>query len=83
MHIGTFRKYLAITKQNKIDDIQQTNFPIAFPTFGCHPISQYSSLTGLQCKCSNSGVASGWHGWTMSKGPGPKGASRDREEKEE
>ena len=46
MHIDTFRKYLAITKQNKIDDIQHTNFPIAFPTFGCHPISQYSSLTG-------------------------------------
>ena len=32
-----------------------------------------------------SGVASGWHGWTtcMSKGPRPKGAPRDWEEKQE
>ena len=34
MHFGTFRKYLTVTKQNKIDGKQHTNFPIAFPTFG-------------------------------------------------
>ena len=28
-----------------------------------------------------SGVASGWHGWTMSRGPELKGAPRDREKK--
>ena len=30
---------------------------------------------------SSSGVASGWHGWTMSRGPRAKGAPRDREKK--
>ena len=30
-----------------------------------------------------SGVATGWHGWTMSRGPGAKGApERERQEKE-
>ena len=48
-----FPQVLNNYKANKIDDIQHTNFPIAFPTFGCHPISQYSSLTGLHCKYSN------------------------------
>ena len=33
-------------------------------------------------KDASSGVASGWHGWTMSRGPGAKGAPRDREKKE-
>ena len=29
-----------------------------------------------------SGVATGWHGWTMSRGPGAKGAQRkEKEEK--
>ena len=33
-----------------------------------------------------SGVATGWHGWTMSRGPGAKGAlerEREREKKKE
>ena len=29
-----------------------------------------------------SGVATGWHGWTMSRGPGAKGPPREREKKE-
>ena len=31
----------------------------------------------------NSGVATGWHGWTMSRGPGVKGAPRERQKKKE
>ena len=30
----------------------------------------------------SSGVATGWHGWTMSMGPGAKGAPRQRDKKE-
>ena len=30
-----------------------------------------------------SGVATGWHGWTMSMGPGAKGAPRERQKKKE
>ena len=33
MHCGSFHKYLTISKQNKIADIEQTNFPIAFLIF--------------------------------------------------
>ena len=32
---------------------------------------------GLELKIS--GVATGWHGWTMSRGPGAKGAPRERQ----
>ena len=32
---------------------------------------------------SPSGVASGWHGWTMSRGPGAKGVPERQREKEE
>ena len=30
-----------------------------------------------------SGVASGWHGWTMSRGPGANGGRGDQEKKKE
>ena len=30
----------------------------------------------------SSGVASGWHGWTMSRGPGAKGAPERQREKQ-
>ena len=28
-----------------------------------------------------SGVATGWHGWTVSRGPGAKGAPKERQKK--
>ena len=28
---------------------------------------------------SSSGVVTGWHGWTMSRGPGAKGAPKERQ----
>ena len=36
------------------------------------------------CTCScqgDSGVATGWYGWTMSRGPGAKGAPRETDKK--
>ena len=30
----------------------------------------------VKCTCTCSGVATGWHGWTMSRGPGAKGAPK-------
>ena len=32
--------------------------------------------------CVNSGVATGWHGWTMSRGPRAKRAPRPETKKE-
>ena len=38
------------------------------------PIETHGKLAG-------SGVATGWHGWTVSRGPGAKGAPRERDKK--
>ena len=38
-------------------------------------------LRSLVSGCG-SGVATGWHGWTMSRGPRAKGALRERKKKE-
>ena len=62
--------------------------------FACsHHMEFVYILTILFCKSkiesrwelllSASGVASGWHGWTMSRGPRAKGALKDREKREE
>ena len=33
------------------------------------------------CCATDSGVGTGWHGWTMSRGPGAKGATEKEREK--
>ena len=39
-----------------------------------HKTLDHWSSIDLKLKNSTSGVATGWHGWTMSMGPGAKGA---------
>ena len=53
MRFGTFRKYLTITKRKQDWWYTTHKFPNCISYIWLPLISQYSSLTGVQCKCSN------------------------------